>query len=240
MRTSTSLVALVAVATNEFCAVACAGDDGPERPERQPVGTIGSGGPSGGWGQASGGSGGTVGDAGPLDGGADAGASATGGAAGTAGAGGSPPEGGTEGGAPGEPCDDPNLVWQTANKTHYESYPAPGSEECEDYNGCSWAGQFAYCEGTKPESWVEAHNIASVFPPNGLQRHHLCLRKGPKTIVVTAIDTCSDSDCDGCCTENLGNAARLIDIEKYTDQRWGVPDGPIEWVDLGENLAACE
>jgi hypothetical protein len=58
--------------------------------------------------------------------------------------------------------------------------------------------------------------------------------------VVTAIDTCSDSDCNGCCTQNLGNADRLIDIEKYTDQRWGVPDGPVEWADLGENPAACD
>lgn len=138
------------------------------------------------------------------------------------------------------PCEDPSLVWMDANKTNYESYPDPGSPECIEYNGCAWAGQFAYCDETQTEAWVEAHNIASVFPSTGLVHHDLCLRSGTNFIVVTVIDTCADSDCSGCCTENLGQADRLIDLEKYTNQRWGVSDGPIEWADLGENPNACE
>jgi len=63
--------------------------------------------------------------------------------------------------------------------------------------------------------------------------HDLCLRKGQNTIVVTVLDTCADSDCSGCCRQNKGSAAELIDIESYTDARWGVPDGAIEWADLG-------
>ncbi len=141
---------------------------------------------------------------------------------------------------PAGPCDDPGLEWHSANKTNYESYPDPGSEECIEYNGCEWAGQFAYCDGTMDEDWVAAKNIASVFPSTGLVRHDLCLRSGSHTIVVTAIDTCGDSDCGGCCTENLGSADRLIDLEKYTNQRWGVEDGPIEWADLGSNPNACD
>ena len=148
---------------------------------------------------------------------ANGGASASGGAAST-----------------GSGCDAPNLVWKSANKTNYTSYPDPGSEECVKFNGCTWAGQFAACNDKKPEQWVSTHNIVAAFPDFAtLELHDLCLRKGTKTIVVTVLYTCGDSDCDGCCTQNLGKADQLIDIESYTDARWGVPDGPIEWADLG-------
>jgi hypothetical protein len=131
-------------------------------------------------------------------------------------------------------CNNPSLVWKSANKTNYTSYPDPGSEECVKYNGCTWAGQFAACDGKKSEDWVASHNIVSAFPDfTALKLHDLCLRKGTKSIVVTVLDTCADSDCSGCCTENKGSADQLIDIESYTDARWGVSDGPIEWADLG-------
>jgi hypothetical protein len=130
-------------------------------------------------------------------------------------------------------CDRPGLVWKSAAKTNYESYPAPGSDECVKYKGCEYLGQFQACENTLPESWVKAHDIASVYPLQGLELHNLCLRAGGKTMVVTAIDTCSDSDCDGCCTTNRGTSDRLIDLEKYTNERFGLADGPIEWADLG-------
>jgi hypothetical protein len=103
-----------------------------------------------------------------------------------------------------------------------------------------WAGQFAACDDTMPEEWVAAHEIVALFPLGDYARHDLCLRAGSKTIVVTAIDTCGDSDCDGCCTENKGDADALVDIESYTDERWGVPDGAIEWADLGPNPDACQ
>jgi hypothetical protein len=134
----------------------------------------------------------------------------------------------------GDPCDAPGLVWKTANKTNYTSYPDPGSEECIEYNGCTWAGQFAACDRVMPEAWVSEHDIVAAFPDfDTLELHDLCLRKGEKTLVVTVLDTCGDVDCDGCCTENQGDADQLIDVESYTDARWGVPDGPIEWADLG-------
>jgi hypothetical protein len=140
------------------------------------------------------------------------------------------------------PCDDPRLVWKSANKTNYESYPAPGSPECVEFNGCTWAGQFAACDAKKEESWVMTHDIVAAFPDfQSLELHDLCLRKGDKTIVATVLDTCADSDCDGCCSQNLGSAAELIDVEKYTNQRWGVADGRIEWADLGPTRGAgCE
>jgi hypothetical protein len=136
-------------------------------------------------------------------------------------------------GSPTSLCDDPALVWHTGNKTNYESYPDPGSRECVEFNGCKYVGQFAACENTMSERWVMAHDIVAVFPLGDLALHRLCLRSGDATIVVTVLDTCADSDCDGCCTENLGDADALIDLEKYTNERFGVEDGPIEWADLG-------
>lgn len=131
-------------------------------------------------------------------------------------------------------CERGDLVWRTAHKTNYESYPDPGSEECVEYNGCTWAGQFAACEGKKSEAWVEAHDIASFFPGFGDHKlHDLCLRAGDRTMVVTVLDTCADSDCDGCCTRNRGDKEALIDLEKATNARFGLPDGAIEWADLG-------
>jgi hypothetical protein len=139
-------------------------------------------------------------------------------------------------------CDNPDLVWRSANKTWYISYPDPGSEECIEYNGCQWAGWFAGCDDQKTEEWVATHNIVAAFPDfKELKLHDLCLRKGASTIVVTVLDTCGDSDCDGCCTQNLGNAEQLIDLESYTNERFGVPDGRIEWADLGPTQGGgCE
>ncbi len=174
-----------------------------------------------------------------------AGSSGKANARGGASAAGSSPAGGSisdgagaaTGGSSGNPsarCDDAALVWKSANKTNYESYPDPGSPECIEFNGCTWEGQFAACDGKKPESWVMARNIVAAFPDfQALALHDLCLRKANETIVVTVLDTCADSDCDGCCTENRGDADQLIDLEKYTNQRWGVADGRIEWADLG-------
>lgn len=139
---------------------------------------------------------------------------------------------GTGGAATG--CDSPGLTWKTARKTWYTSYPDPGSEECIKYNGCMWAGQFSSCDDKKPEAWVSAHNIVAAFPDyDTLSLHDLCLKSGNKTIVVTVLDTCGDADCDGCCTQNKGDADELIDLESYTNDRFGIDDGEIQWADLG-------
>jgi hypothetical protein len=97
-----------------------------------------------------------------------------------------------------------------------------------------YEGQFAACDGVKPKSWVMAHDIVAVFPDfTSLKLHDLCLRSGTKTMVVTVLDTCADSDCSGCCTRNKGNADELIDVESFTSARFGGGDGAIEWADLG-------
>ena len=106
--------------------------------------------------------------------------------------------------------------------------------ECIEYSGCKYMGMFAACDGKKSESWVAGHNIVAAFPDfKDLRLHDLCIRKGSKTIVATVLDTCGDHDCNGCCTRNQGNADQLIDLESYTNERFGVPDGRVEWADLG-------
>jgi hypothetical protein len=195
-------------------------------------GTAEGGAGTGGAATASGSSAGSTAQSGGSSGATSSGGRASKGGAGGASAGSTAKGGGGAGGGAG--CDAPNLVWKSANKTNYTSYPDPGSEECIKFNGCMWEGQFAACSGKKSEDWVAAHNIVAAFPDfRALELHDLCLRKGTKSIVVTVLDTCGDSDCDGCCTENKGNADQLIDIESYTNERWGVSDGSIEWADLG-------
>jgi hypothetical protein len=154
------------------------------------------------------------------------------GGAGTGGVG--APDAAVDADATGSGCDTPGLVWKTAAKTEYTSFPDPGSPECIEYSGCDYLGMFAACSNTATEAWVAAHNIVAAFPDFAtLKLHDLCLKSGTKTMVVTVIDTCGDSDCSGCCTRNKGNADQLIDIESYTAARFGVPDGRIQWADLG-------
>ena len=124
--------------------------------------------------------------------------------------------------------------WRRANLTHYESYPDPNSAECIEYNGCMWAGQFAALDGVQPESWVQENNIAAVhsddFPTYRLKT--LRLRQGTREIDVVVYDMCADSDCDGCCTRNSAQTGFLIDIEKYTMQRFGSGSGIVDWTCL--------
>jgi hypothetical protein len=118
-----------------------------------------------------------------------------------------------------------------ANLTWFESYPDPGSEECIKYNGCQWAGQFAAVNGKQPESWVKANNICAVHEKDFAKYKLKTLRlvQGNKTIDVKVYDECADSDCDGCCTQNAAGAGFLIDVEKYTAERFGTREGVVEW-----------
>lgn len=127
--------------------------------------------------------------------------------------------------------DDTDAEWNRANLTNYTSYPDPGSDECLYYNGCTWAGMFAFLSGQQSEEWVMANNIASVHSKDAdaYKLKTLRLRQGNKEIDVKVYDMCADSDCNGCCTENSKETGFLIDIEKYTMDRFGSGSGIVEW-----------
>ena len=128
-----------------------------------------------------------------------------------------------------------DTVWHQANLTWYTSWPEPDSEECIEYNGCTWAGYFAGIEDQMTEEWVSQHNIIAVHEKdwNQYKLKTFRLRMNGSTIDAVVYDMCSDSDCDGCCTENAGEIAFLIDIEKYTRERFdGNGDGVVEWTCL--------
>ena len=127
--------------------------------------------------------------------------------------------------------NDCGTPWYTASLTHYESYPDPDSEECTKYNGCQWAGWFYGLDDQKSESWVESHNIVAVHMKDWgwLGNRQLRIRQGNKEIVATTYDACSDNDCDGCCSQNLGNNDFLIDLEKYTKEQFGSGSGDVEF-----------
>lgn len=172
---------------------------------------------------------------GTSNGGSSSGGSSSGGASkGGASSGGANAGGSGSGGAPaGAGCEKAGLVWKSANKTNYTSYPEPGSDECVKYSGCLYEGLFAACDKKQTKAWVQAHNIAAVFPMGNLALHDICIKSGNKTLVVTVYDTCGDDDCDGCCSENKGNKDALVDLESFTNERWGLQDGAIQWADLG-------
>ncbi len=129
---------------------------------------------------------------------------------------------------------DQALTFRRANLTNFTSYPDPNSEECIKFNGCTWAGQFAALDGKQSREWVKSHNIAAVhskdFDTYRLKK--LRLKKDGQQIDVTVYDECADSDCDGCCTQNSKQTGFLIDIEKFTKQRFGVDDGVVQWACL--------
>ncbi len=153
------------------------------------------------------------------------GGAATGGASAVTGGG-----GGTSSGGGGS---DAGLVWSQANLTNYTSYPDPNSEECIEYNGCTWAGYFAALPDKQTPEWVQTHDIIAVHEKDfaKYELKTLRLRQGDKQIDAVVYDMCADSDCDGCCTENATQNGLnfLIDIESFSMGRFGTGDGIVEW-----------
>ncbi len=140
----------------------------------------------------------------------------------------------TGGGNPPPPPPPPPGTWRKANLTNFESYPDPGSEECEEFNGCLWSGYFAFVDGKQTENWVMSRNIAAVHSRDAqeFKLKTLRLKQGTKQIDVVVYDMCADSDCSGCCTQNASQTGFLIDIEKYTMGRFGSGDGIVDWTCL--------
>ena len=131
-----------------------------------------------------------------------------------------------------------DTVWNKAYLTWYISWPDPGSEECVVYNGCEWAGYFAGLDNQQTEQWVSEHNIISIHEKdwNKYKLKTFRLRQNGHTLDAVVYDMCSDSDCDGCCTQNAGDLGFLIDIESYSCERLSgkkdACDGVVEWICL--------
>lgn len=67
-----------------------------------------------------------------------------------------------------------------ANLTGYESYPAPGSEECLESNGCSGSGYFAGVDGFGLR-WVLYQECGRITETGGecTPRRLMILKIGP-------------------------------------------------------------
>jgi hypothetical protein len=146
--------------------------------------------------------------------------------------------GGKGGGGGADMASSDGLVWKRANMTTFESYPDPNSEECMMFMGCEYTGEFAFVDGKQTLEWVMMHNIASVhFKDSPVYKlRNLRLKQADKQIEVTVYDECADSDCNGCCTENSAETGFLIDLEKYTFERFGASEGVIDWACLDCNF----
>ncbi|MBP5188756.1 MAG: hypothetical protein J6Z50_06460, partial [Fibrobacterales bacterium] len=127
-----------------------------------------------------------------------------------------------------------STTWNRANLTWYTSWPEPGSEEWEDYNGGTWCGYFAGVDGQKSEEWVSQHNIIAIHEKDWskYKLKTFRLKQNGYTIDAQVLDKCADSDCSGCCTRNANanNIGFLIDIESYTKARFhNQGSGIVEW-----------
>jgi hypothetical protein len=133
--------------------------------------------------------------------------------------------------------------WRKAQLTTFTSYPAccPGSpvydpsaptDECDDYSGCKWMGDFAAI-GHKSFSYVKSHDLVAFYDdadPDGRDFDDkyggktIQLSKNGQTFNALIADTCGNDDCDGCCTHN-SKRGFLVDMEYWTtERRIGGPD----------------
>lgn len=144
-----------------------------------------------------------------------------------------------------DPCTDPRLQWKRAKRTWYESYPT-SELECNAFNGCAWQGAFAICPRRLSPAQVRVRDIAAVYPPRGIMGRQICVRRpNGKTMIVNAIDTCSDSDCkppnpSNCCSRNARGVDALIDLEISTSRRLGgINENQLSFAVLPISQKAC-
>jgi hypothetical protein len=132
------------------------------------------------------------------------------------------------------PITSTTTPWRNAVLTWFESYPDPGSDECIFYHGCDYVGMFAALPNKMSLDWVKSHNIISVHEKD-FSKYRLKtfrIKQGTHQIDAVVYDECADSDCEGCCTKNAGSTGFLIDMEKYTLQRFGASEGIVSWTCL--------
>ncbi len=126
---------------------------------------------------------------------------------------------------------DCGTQWHTANITTFSSYPDSNEFECRTADTCPWMGMFKAIDDRQSASWVQQNNIIAVHSNHyeWLKGKTIKIKQGTKEIDATVLDECNDSDCNGCCSANMGNKTTLIDLERYTMKRFGSNSGAVEW-----------
>ena len=111
---------------------------------------------------------------------------------------------------------------------------ADETTECKDDSGCKWMGLMAACNDNKiPEDYLKTNFVVAFMSKaqsklktkdermkywttnNAKQNIEITLSYQNKSLTFNAIilDTCDDTDCNGCCSKHMGNKDALIDIE---------------------------
>ena len=151
-----------------------------------------------------------------------------------------------------------NGLTGTASFTYYDSYPAccpdnpnynpkASTEECDDYSGCKYSGDFAAI-GHKSFSYVKSNNLIAFYDnsdPSGKKfmtnygGKQIKLTKGTVSFTAQIADTCGNGDCNNCCSKNSQPTGFLVDMEYYTLIRnfgsTGAADGSIKFEILGSD-----
>lgn len=120
----------------------------------------------------------------------------------------------------------------------YESYPALGSRECLEFNGCKYRGKFSlWGDRVVPEWWVKTRPLAAVHIEDARYKAANGKYEGPPKDMgkwvrisynnrfqdVMIVDACSDGDTkNGDCTKNKKLNGYLIDLEVNTARRLGL------------------
>lgn len=153
-----------------------------------------------------------------------------------------------KGGAAGATTGVGTGTWMRAAATWYTSHPKcckgasnydakADKKECDENNGCTWAGQFAGLNKKLSPAEVAKRDIVAFYDAKNQKGDKKAAQswwnknvKGKKielkkpdgtTMIVEALDTCSDSDCGGCCTKNANKGGGyLIDLEESTAKRF--------------------
>lgn len=122
-----------------------------------------------------------------------------------------------------------------ARLTFYESYarccpdnsnydPSVDSTECDVYSACKYSGDFAVI-GHQSLGYVKNNSLISFYQhgDEDWENFYSYFAGMNITLSINGIsyealvaDTCGDSDCDGCCSENSAETGYLIDLEYYT------------------------
>ena len=119
-----------------------------------------------------------------------------------------------------------SWTWYTSyasccpNNPNYD--PNANRSECTDFSACQYPGEFAYIPHQTFQQ-VQSKSLVAFFTRNGSNGSYggktIQIMAGGKVITAQIADTCGDSDCNGCCTQNAQPSGNLIDMEYWTVMR---------------------